>query len=986
MAMQVSPKKFIPLIMLCWILLSVGGRAAEDQLFSIPPDILSKDEKVIATAMNPDPDKYPTLHCRLHTRTIAFITITFPNVPGSRVDGCTYETTDPNNPIDFIGLRLPGDNRIELRHRYSEYPQVYLLTTFTAEPGAVTVESRLELDPEWKGTTPQLPSNLAWPNLCLSLMKSPNFTPGGDPKAPDLTTKNNYYNWIGRSFIFTEEGQTFLDKTRRVKTPEVPDTDERNSPPLYAWSQHYVGVWDPPTTPPFPHNTCLDRYMIPLIGAVSNDGKYIIALGSDWTDYIAQAWGFCYHHITPWMPKDAPLLARSMRIKLYGMDNQPDVLLNIVKQDFPNAATRLGNTISDSAVVPDPMPQGRIEYINPVIPAFKTPEYSGKRYEALVPSTLDLAERCSLAINYLTETLNPNCGYIPYSFVDHLADPPAMYQHNQGIMIFGKFLQPLPLLRVASGSKQNLDIETEMLKVLLHMQGPDGLIYWSISGRPWEKWTWDTSTEGLENAQIAHLDGFGNGRNLSALCYYARKDPAGPWREAARRLAEGFKRSLIGEGDVAYRFAKCKVVDQPITRPQEKPLGQSALENAWMALGLVRYDQAFGDPESLELAHKMIRYIMRDGQCFAEDGRFIDAPPSEWAHFHTHTMAMLAALCVSERTGDKYLLDRALKAYEYGIRAGEGTLGYFPEAVHVSGPEPTGTHGYGYLTSENCEVADMVSVGIMLSRLGIDKWDDVDRWVRNQFSENQLTWTGWITDGHVDLSQRKIPKERIEMFQKSGWYTTDRVIPRTIGGFSGWPGPNDWVGHPNTPHIGLTIMNCCCGNGSRTLYHVWRNILNYESGTLKVNLLFNRASKWADVDSYIPFEGRVDIKAKQNLDLDVRIPDWTSQENVKCTVDGKEQSVQFSGRYAQIGGIKEGQTVSLNFPISEKTVTVKVQDEPNHHGSPYTLVLRGNDVVSIEPPGRYCPFYQRGHFRTGTPLYKKVERFVSDEDYDSSWF
>lgn len=639
--------------------------------------------------------------------------------------------------------------------------------------------------------------------------------------------------------------------------------------------------------------------------------------------------------------------------------------------------------------VPDPVPQAPIEYINPDIPTVKPPEYSGKRYEALVPATLDLAERCSLAINYLTETLNPNCGYIPYSFVDHLANPPAMYQHNQGIMIFGKFLQPLPLLRVASGSEQNLDIEAEMLKVLLHMQNPDdGLIYWSIKGRPWEKWLWDDAAKGLgEEAQIAYLDGFGNGRLLSALCYYARKDPYGPWREAARRLNEAFKRVVVVDGVGAYRFAKATVEGKPVTPPEEAPLGQSAAENAWMALGLLRYHQAFGDPEGLELAHKIMRYVMRPStEFFAQDGQFIDAPPNEWPHFHTHTMDMLVALCVAEETGDRTLIERALKGYEYGIRAGQELLGFFPEAVHVSGPEPTGTHPYGYMTSENCEVADMVSVGIMLSRLGIDKWDDVDRWVRNQFAENQLTWTEWLTDGHIDPSERNLPEERINMFRKEGWYTTHNVLQRTLGGFSGWPGPNDWVGHPTTPHIGLTIMNCCCGNGSRTLYHIWRNILHHKDRTLKVNLLLNRASRWADVDSYIPYKGRVDIKAKEDLDLEVRIPDWASLEDVQCTVDGRKRKIGFESRHAQIGRLEAGQTAKLNFPISERTEIVKVQDQRNPLGSEYTLIIRGNTVVSIAPPGKYCPFYQRGHYRTGEPLYKKTERFVSDEHYDASWF
>jgi hypothetical protein len=334
------------MMFLC-ILFCLFAGADGNQPYSAPG--LSNEDKVIAVAMNPDPDKYPTMYCRLHSRQIAFITVVFPGIPGSRVDACTYEPTDPKNPYKFISVRLPGDNQLQLRHRSTQYPQLFVVTTFTAEPGAVNTKISLELDPTWTGEASDLPENyLMWPNLCWSLIQSPNFTPGGVPNAPDIPTKKRYYDWIERSFIFTEDGRTFLDNTRRVRTPEVPEDDIRNSPPLYAWSQHYIGIWDEPTTPPFPHNTCLDGYVIPLIGAVSNDGDYLIALGGDPTQYIAQAWGVCYHHIQEWVPKDVPLVERSMRMKLYGMRNDPDALLERMKKDFPEAAKRMEEIVSKS--------------------------------------------------------------------------------------------------------------------------------------------------------------------------------------------------------------------------------------------------------------------------------------------------------------------------------------------------------------------------------------------------------------------------------------------------------------------------------------------------------------------------------------------------------------------------------------------------------------------------------------------------------------
>ena len=57
-----------------------------------------------------------------------------------------------------------------------------------------------------------------------------------------------------------------------------------------------------------------------------------------------------------------------------------------------------GQAVQREAVVPDPKPQGPINYINPKIPSFRPSEYPGRRYEALIPATLDLAERAKLAV------------------------------------------------------------------------------------------------------------------------------------------------------------------------------------------------------------------------------------------------------------------------------------------------------------------------------------------------------------------------------------------------------------------------------------------------------------------------------------------------------------------------------------------------------------------------------------------------------------
>ena len=137
-----------------------------------------------------------------------------------------------------------------------------------------------------------------------------------------------------------------------------------------------------------------------------------------------------------------------------------------------------GQGPGQEAVVPDPKPPGRIEYINPNPPKFKMPEYRGESYEALAPATLDLAERARLAINALTGMLNPNSDYQLYMLVKHMADPPVMvHRSSSDLNTVGKFLEVIPLARTMSGSKQGAEAERGLLLNTLRDQGPDGMLY-----------------------------------------------------------------------------------------------------------------------------------------------------------------------------------------------------------------------------------------------------------------------------------------------------------------------------------------------------------------------------------------------------------------------------------------------------------------------------------------------------------------------------
>ena len=94
-------------------------------------------------------------------------------------------------------------------------------------------------------------------------------------------------------------------------------------------------------------------------------------------------------------------------------------------------------------------------------------------------------------------------------------------------------------------------------------------------------------------------------------------------------------------------------------------------------------------------------------------------------------------------------------------------------------------------------------------------------------------------------------------------------------------------------------------------------------------------------------------------------------------MNGTDRTIDWRGRYAELGAVGPGAVATITFSLPERTETVWIEKER------YTLVLKGYDVVAIDPPGRYCPLYQRAHYRPNRTRWVERERFVTHRDV--SW-
>ena len=618
----------------------------------------------------------------------------------------------------------------------------------------------------------------------------------------------------------------------------------------------------------------------------------------------------------------------------------------------------------------DPIPHIRQE-----IPEFTIPPYEGERYEALVPDTLDIQERTALAVSGLTGPLDPEKDYMLYFRADFRTDPPSMWHGGSDICV-AKFEEALPLMRMASGCRLNDHVDPVWMTTALRQVGSDGLVYWPFF--PWATtpdWGRNYVSGQEPTPHSAHCFSIPLfcGRRMGAMTLYHVRDPSASWETEIRTIVQGLRSVVIDKGDHAYFPQGEFYPNEPRVRDAAMPVGIWSSLVGWTIQGLVQYHRVSGYEPAVDLAHKLARYLVYHGRYYGPHGDFLpnyagddggrvpdregvpgfDPGGVEWMgkiHFQHHMVPLLGTLDHALAVVDRDLADFVRQAFEWGRSKGHPLVGYFPENIDwVHEPQ----------MSELCEVAGMIGLALKLSAAGLgDYWDDADRWIRNQFAEGQLLRADWAY--RLGARQTRMSDEAFDPVVKS----RDRVPERNIGAFAGWPSANDW---------GPGIMHCCTGNATRALYFIWEHMLTCDQGKLRVNLLLNRASAWADVDSHIPYTGQVDVKIKQPVDLSVRIPEWVSPGQVCCQVNGRDAHPGFEGRYARVGQVQPDDIATLTFPIVERTDEVWIEK------ASYTLIRKGNDVVDIDPPGPHCPLYQRAHYRVDATRWRKIERFVSNE-------
>jgi hypothetical protein len=645
-----------------------------------------------------------------------------------------------------------------------------------------------------------------------------------------------------------------------------------------------------------------------------------------------------------------------------------------------NATSTMGKWKSKNAL-------HHADYVRKEAPAFQIPPYAGESYQDLVPDTIDLQERAKLAIHGITSITDPEWDHEIFWLADFFRNPPIMLhdfsdwcQNVEGIM------EVLPLLRTATGSELNSKVDPVWMRTLLQSIGPDGLCYVPMDGRPWGRinssgvdpvWKADGSGTWSGDAHVSQVaNACTSQRAIGTMTAYYLRDGNEMWKKTIEKMIDRLAALAIPRDDYSFYPPGSFEVKAKVDPRADMPTGSEwgCTWNTRLIQGLSQYYRVAKYQPALELASRLTKYTRYHSQIFDEEGRWLLEPGvaghklfaslgiydveglKYGGHGHGHGIAMLSLLEYAIAANDADTLQYCKSIFEWTANPGpvygvSRLVGWFPERYLPN-----------YPASESCTTGDMLGSAVKLTQAGAgDYWDDIDRWVRNHFAEAQLTHPEYI----YQFSQTQ-PKQMVKENE-----TADHVPERSVGVWAGWAAGNEWA-------TWIGIQHCCTGNAPRGLYYVWNAMIEHSDDQLRVNLLMNRASRWADVYSYLPYEGRVDLKIKKPCrSVLLRAPEWVdaSYESTTVEVGGSARSFTWKGRYLDIGSVNAGDKVTLKVPIWMRTVREKIGAQT------YTVKTKGNTVISIDPAGQKMPLYSdRANLEYGELPWKKVSRFVGSSD------
>ena len=347
--------------------------------------------------------------------------------------------------------------------------------------------------------------------------------------------------------------------------------------------------------------------------------------------------------------------------------------------------------------------------------------------------------------------------------------------------------------------------------------------------------------------------------------------------------------------------------------------GEQAIRNAVMLQALVRRYELTGDEVALDLACGIANFVLGPSRYFNYKMEF-------FGHVHSAVWFACGLVKLGRLIKNDEYIEKGKAIYDY-VRSLSSDFGWVPEYAQW--------HPMNEEHCETCCIRDMIICAHELIQCGYKEyWNDMNLFIRNQFVENQVKYTGYVVCDNSKPNGNGITYRDIDK--------------RMVGGFTGGSEPNS---------ISLTrfrsIAGCCVGTAPAALKTAWDDAITDENGAFIVNIPCDKETDAVSLKSFIPDDGRVSITAKKNCKAGFRIYAWMG-EDVSFTINGKKAKAEITDGTAAFE-LSENDVLEISFAI--ETVAKK----EFVRGTDFTVYWRGCDVVGMTPEGDHVRLYQRNN-------------------------
>ena len=530
--------------------------------------------------------------------------------------------------------------------------------------------------------------------------------------------------------------------------------------------------------------------------------------------------------------------------------------------------------------------------------------------------SFDLLQSAALVHHYITNMVDKAQDNLPYWLLLPNKKPAeAAHCRVDDAELVGSWYEGLCCAMEMLGTTEGDDVKQSLRRHLMRSWGEHGLRF--CEPYPW--------------THTVHSSFHEMGYILPALNLITQQYPDDA--EAERRASELVRgmRSLVIERKVRTFWSGDFTETEPLYEfPNDVFLkdggfdltrhtgrGEQPIRNALMLPALVRRYELKHDEVALDLAVGLANFVLGPSRYFNYKMEF-------FGHVHSAAWFAFGLLRLSRVTGNEVYLQKGRAIYDY-IRSISSSFGWVPEYAQWHPPEEE--------HCETCCVRDMILCAVELANSGYASyWNDVNLFARNQLMENQVRYTGYVTVDNTKPDENGITYRDIDK--------------RMVGGFTGGSEPNS---------ISLqrfrSIAGCCVGTAPTALKAVWDNAVTNENGVLTVNIPLNKETDALVLESLLPNEGKLTLRAKTACTAGFRLYAWMG-EHPALKLNGKPVSLQ-TERGAAAAELKAGDVLTLEFELQTAAVKEIVS------GREFTVLWRGCDVVDLLPHGEHVRLYQR---------------------------